>query len=208
MGNMDSGCEFKVVKWSTNELGIWHFIQNASGVFCFVFEFYLFIFGCAGSSLPGGLFTSSPVRGLLIAVVSCRAQALGLTGFSSSGAQARWLRHTGAVAPRHVGPGSGIKPMSPALADGFFSTQPPGQPLFRMFWWNSNSPAPPPSTHTPSGFMEKGTSPGLGSSQFRHVRSQPRSWGQPPRDAPTRHTVGRPLTPEQGNPPLPPHLCW
>ena len=79
--------------------------------------------------------------------------------------------------------------MSPALADGFFSTQPPGQPLFRMFWWNSNSPAPPPSTHMPSGFMVKDTIPGLSSSQFRHVRSdsesQPRSRGPPPRYAPT-----------------------
>lgn len=46
-----------------------------------------------------------------------------------------------------------------------------------------NPPAPPPSTHMPSGFMVMDTVPGLGSSQFRHVRSdsesQPQFWGTP-----------------------------
>ena len=40
------------------------------------------------------------------------------------------LRGTGLVAPEHVEhlPRSGIEPMSPALAGGFFTTEPPGKP--------------------------------------------------------------------------------
>ena len=41
----------------------------------------------------------------------------------------------GLVAARHVEPsGSGTEPMSPALADGFFTTEPPGSPgVFVLF---------------------------------------------------------------------------
>ena len=41
----------------------------------------------------------------------------------------------GLVTPWHVGdlPGSGIEPMSPALADGFFTTEPPGKPPSILF---------------------------------------------------------------------------
>ena len=39
---------------------------------CYVFKFYLLIYGCAGSSLLCGLFSSCGKRGLLS---SCNAQA-------------------------------------------------------------------------------------------------------------------------------------
>ena len=42
--------------------------------------------------------------------------------------RAQWLRCTGLVAPSMLDlPGPGIKPMSPALAGGFFTTGPPGK---------------------------------------------------------------------------------
>ena len=47
----------------------------------FFFNFYLFIFGCAGLSFMLGLFSSCSERGLLS---SCGAQAPGHVGFSSS----------------------------------------------------------------------------------------------------------------------------
>ena len=49
--------------------------------------------------------------------------------------QAQWLRHMGLVAVRHVGSSwtRKIEPMSPTLAGGFFTTEPPGKPLFSLF---------------------------------------------------------------------------
>ena len=32
-------------------------------------------------------------------------------------------------------PGSGIEPMSPALAGEFFTTEPPGKPLFLFYYY-------------------------------------------------------------------------
>jgi len=66
----------------------------------------------------------------------CPAQVLGHVGFSSCGFQVleRRLSGCGAWAPLLHGlwdlPRSGIKPMSPALAGGFFTTEPPGKPGF------------------------------------------------------------------------------
>ena len=60
--------------------------------------------GCAGSSLPSGLFSSYGKQGLLSSCVqashcsnsSCGgAEALGLAGFSSCGTQPLWLRLAG-----------------------------------------------------------------------------------------------------------------
>ena len=48
--------------------------------------------------------------------------ALGHLDFSSGRAWAQWLRGIGGL------PGSGIEPVSPALAGGFFATEPPGKP--------------------------------------------------------------------------------
>ena len=58
----------------------------------FLKKIYLFIFGRAGSSLLGGLFSSCGKRRLLSSCSSlasrCRAQALGHMGFSSCSSQA------------------------------------------------------------------------------------------------------------------------
>ena len=100
----------------------------------------LFIFGCHGSSLPHGLFSSCGKRGLLMVVASCAA-AHGLQG---TWARQLWLRaqehrlkRCGAASylPHGMwdGPGSGLKPVSPALAGGFFNTESAGKPLMYCF---------------------------------------------------------------------------
>ena len=64
----------------------------------------------------------------------CEARALGCTGFVNCGSQAleRGLSHCDAQASLLHGmwtlPGSGIEPVSPALAGRFFTTEPPGKP--------------------------------------------------------------------------------
>ena len=99
----------------------------------------LFIFDCAGSLLLCRLFSSCgdwgllfvAVCGLLFSVASLDAEN-GLSGVWASAvvalgsrAQAQQLWCMGVIAL----PGAGIKHMSPALADGFLSTKPPGKPL-------------------------------------------------------------------------------
>ena len=65
----------------------------------------------------------------------CRTRALGCTGFSSysSWALEHRLSSCGTQAQLLLGmwdlPGSGIEPMSPVLAGGFFTTEPPRKPL-------------------------------------------------------------------------------
>ena len=80
-------------------------------VFFFPFESppVLFIFGCHGSSLPHGLFSSCGERGLLMVVASCAVEQ-GLQGtwawqlwLRDSGAQAQALWCRGLFAPRHAG---------------------------------------------------------------------------------------------------------
>ena len=99
---------------------------------------FLFIFGCARSSLPGGLFFSCAKCGLLSScgvpashctVFSCyRAQALEHR-LSSCGAQTlSWLCAMWDL------PGSEIEPVSPALAGGFFTMEPPGKPKIGFFF--------------------------------------------------------------------------
>ena len=74
-------------------------------------------------------------------LLCCGAGALGHEGVCSRGlwaqrlwllvsrAQAQYLWPTGLAAARHVGSSrSGIKPVSPASAGGFFTTEPPGKP--------------------------------------------------------------------------------
>ena len=60
-----------------------------------------------------------------------RAPQLQLPG---SGPRARWLGHL-AKLPHGIRdlPGPGIKPVSPALAGRFFTTEPPGKPTFCRF---------------------------------------------------------------------------
>ena len=82
--------------------------------------FYIFIFGFAGSSLLGRAFSS------------CGVQASHCGGFSCCRAWA--LGHKGSVVAVHGLPcsmwnlpGSGIEPMSSALAGGFLTTGLPGK---------------------------------------------------------------------------------
>ena len=96
-----------------------------------------------------GLFSGCGEQGL---VSSCGAQASHCSDFSwcrawLQGAQAQWLWLlgssaqaqcswcTGLVAPQHVG-SSWIRdwPHAPAVAGGFFTTEPPGKPLSFAFW--------------------------------------------------------------------------
>ena len=64
-----------------------------------------------------------------------RAPACGLKAAAPGlWAAGRWLGHL-AKLPRGIRdlPGPGIKPVSPALADRFFTTEPPGKPAFCCF---------------------------------------------------------------------------
>jgi len=80
---------------------------------------YLFIFGRAGSLLLHGLFSSCGV-GFSLRGFSRGAQARGRLGFSSCGSQA--LEHT-LNSFDACALGSGIKPVSLALASRFFTTE-------------------------------------------------------------------------------------
>ena len=70
----------------------------------------------------------------------CGAWFPGLTGFSSCCSRAQQLWPTGLVALRQLRdqgslPGPGIKPMYLALAGGFFTTEPPGNPVLLFLFW-------------------------------------------------------------------------
>ena len=107
----------------------------------------LFIFGYPGSSLLWGLFSSCGTQtshhgGFLVAerglqstwasvvvargLSSCSSRALEHR-LSSCGTWAQLLHGTWDL------PGPGIKPVSSALASGFFTTEPPGKPYFSYF---------------------------------------------------------------------------
>ena len=74
----------------------------------------------------------------------CEARALEHLGFSSCTHGTLWHRlqlwHMGLVAPHHAeSSGPGIKLVSPELAGGFFTTEPPGKPhaqLLKMIKWD------------------------------------------------------------------------
>ena len=91
---------------------------------------------CSGFSLlaASGSVSLVVVCGLLIAGASrCRAQAVGCSGFTSCSSQAQQLCCTGPhcallLCDTWDLPGLEIKPMSPALAGGFFTIEPPGKP--------------------------------------------------------------------------------
>ena len=113
---------------------------------------YLFIYlllVVLGLRCCGGFFSSSDERGLLPSCdakashcggFSCfRAQALGCLDYSDCGSRAlgRRLGSCGTWASLLRGmwdlPGSGIKPPSPALAGGYFTTETPEKPLIFIF---------------------------------------------------------------------------
>ena len=84
-----------------------------------------------------GLFTSCGQRELLSScrawdshrrgLPCCGAQGLGHTGFSSCSTQAELLLGMWDL------PGSGIEPIPPVLACGFFTTELPGKPSYSFF---------------------------------------------------------------------------
>ena len=94
----------------------------------------------SSSSGEQGPLSSCGARASPWGVFSCAAWAEH-AGFSSCGVKAQWVRFPGSRAQAHscgawtwllccVGdfPGPEIEPMLPALAGGFFSTEPPGKP--------------------------------------------------------------------------------
>ena len=110
---------------------------------------YLLIFGCAGLCgckdfslivVSRGYCTCGVRFSQCSSFSRCGTQALGCTGFSSCGT---WLSSCGSQALEHKlsrcgtqnyllhgtwdPPSPGIKPMSPVLAGGFFTTEPPGK---------------------------------------------------------------------------------
>ena len=96
---------------------------------------YLLVFVCAGSSPLCGLFSgwqlgAPPCQLLLLLSTLCRRWGLSSAcGLSSCGAQYQLL-HGMRDLPR-----SGIEPVSPVLAGGFFTTESPGEPhLFFLFY--------------------------------------------------------------------------
>ena len=108
------------------------------------------LFGCAGSSLVHGLFSSRGEWGLLsvarprlptAVLLLLWSRGLGPVGFSSCGPWAQYCGSqalelglstcsTGAQLLQDMWdlPGPGIEPTSPKLAGGFFTTEPPGNP--------------------------------------------------------------------------------
>ena len=94
---------------------------------------FIYLFGCAGSSLLCGLFSSCGSRAPYCSGLSCcGAWALGRVG---SVAAAPGLESTGSVVVAcaycsvHVGSSwTRHQTMSPALAGGFFTAELPGKP--------------------------------------------------------------------------------
>ena len=121
------------------------------------FKFYLFLYGCSGSSMLHGLLSSGGEQGsspvavcerliaLAFLVVECglwgeeSSLSSGSHGLSSCGSWALGRRRRSCGELSCSAPcgiflaalqhvGSGTKPMSPALIGGFFTTEPPGKP--------------------------------------------------------------------------------
>ena len=105
---------------------------------------YLFIFGCAESSLLCGLFlvwrgglpSSLSVQASHCSGFSCCGErALGCSGFSSlanglssCSSQAQWLWHTGLVALWHVGSSQTKNRTCVSCIGRLFTTEPPRKP--------------------------------------------------------------------------------
>lgn len=143
-----------------------HFLQR---VWNFFFSCFLFILGCAESLLLCRLFFTCckresallvAVHGLLIVVVSpyCREGALQCTSFSSfcmcisswssQAPEHRLITHGHGSYSMWDPPGPRIKPLSHALADEFFTTEPLGKALFLSLFLVSGSSRPSSVTDT------------------------------------------------------------
>ena len=133
--------------------GFFFFFCFAYQVF-FIFNFFIFYFGCVGSSLLcagflqlrrvgatlccgaqashcGGLSSCGAwalgVRASVVAACklsSCGMRALEHADFSSCGARAQLLHSMWDLS------GPGFEPVSPALAGGFLTTAPPGKSYY------------------------------------------------------------------------------
>ena len=92
-----------------------------------IFKFYLFIYGCAGSSLLSPVVANGAYS--LVAVHRLLLQWLLLLW--NMGSRAHWFSSCGAWAPlpcrMWTPPGAGIEPMYSALASGFLTTGPSGK---------------------------------------------------------------------------------
>ena len=122
-------------------LHVAHRIINCRPLPLFFYYFIcFFIYSCAASLLLGGLFSACSKQGLLF---GCSMQAfscggmrvLGCVGLSSCSRQTQWLWLLGSRTQTQQLwcsmwdlPRPGIKLMSPALAGGFFTTEPAGKP--------------------------------------------------------------------------------
>ena len=85
---------------------------------------------CCARCLAAQAFSPVVAQGLLprgcVRASPCGALSGGSRALEP---QAQYLWCSGSVAPKYLGSsGSGIKPVSPALAGGFFTTEPPGKP--------------------------------------------------------------------------------
>ena len=113
-------------------------LQPQPGILFFFFLIYLFIFGCAGSSLLRTGFLQLQRAG---ATLRCGARASHCGGFSCCRARALGMRVSVIVAHRLSScgawaqllrgmwdlPGPGLEPVSPALAGRFLTTVPRGK---------------------------------------------------------------------------------
>ena len=98
---------------------------------------FIYLSGLSGSSLLCGLFSS---RGVWVSHCGgfscCRVWALACLDFSSCSTWAQYLWLLGSRAQLLFNmwdlPRSGIESVSPALAGGFFSTEPLGKPHSRI----------------------------------------------------------------------------
>ena len=112
-------------------------LMGSLGVFCFLFFFNLFIFGCAGSSFLCKGFLQLRQAGATFhrGARASHYRGLSCCGAQAPDAQAQQLWLTGLVAPQHVGfPRPGLEPVSPALAGRFSTTAPPGKPWEILKW--------------------------------------------------------------------------
>ena len=131
------------ISWQGNavrlqKLALINSIRTLWGSHFFLIKKNLYISGCVGSSLQCGLFSSNEdytrvvVHGLFTVLASLVTE-FGLEGvwasehsLDSYGARVYLL--CGMWNP----PGSGIKPVSPALAGQFFTTELPGKPSVHL----------------------------------------------------------------------------
>ena len=113
------------------------------GDFLKIYLFYVFIFGCIGSSLlrvgfslvaENGSYSSLQCAGFSLRwLLLLRSMGSRQAGFSSCGSRALEPRLSSCGARAQLLrsmwdlPGPGLKPVSPAMAGGFLTTAPPGK---------------------------------------------------------------------------------